>query len=252
MTATQKSHATIAWAWLRTNVDQRCEVARWAWTPIQTLRHVRADGAWRDAEAELEEQLVSDTLLAPGGVLPRHPADEYLEVHGNRWPSSDGDFQRQNSRNPCRCQRMNVVGCTMAQSLSPITPAPEPNEGETRGVGGTSGFDLAFLIQRQLFPQKEVFCRKGGRVERTQRRRNRRASTTSVSSVEANSIRLLSRSATDVSSARHPLRTLISSLCIVSVKCVLSQLRRMSSRVVRMEFLRTTGVCEGSMTCTPH
>jgi hypothetical protein len=55
------------------------------------------------------------------------------------------------------------LGLHDSQSWPPVEPAPEPDEGETRGIGGMSGFDVALLIQRQLFPQKEIFCRKSHR-----------------------------------------------------------------------------------------
>ena len=92
------------------------------------------------------------------------------------------DFQRQNSRNPWRCQRINVAGCTMAKAWRQSNQRAEPDQGEAGRSGGTLGLDVAFLIQGQLFTQKEVFCRECRR-ERRQRRRNRMTSTSSASSV---------------------------------------------------------------------
>jgi hypothetical protein len=57
------------------------------WPPIKTRQHILADGAWRDAEAEFEEQLVGDTLLAPPRLVLRHLVDNRLQLHRNPWPS---------------------------------------------------------------------------------------------------------------------------------------------------------------------
>jgi len=46
-----------------------------------------------------------------------------------------------------------------SEGLSPVEPAPEPDQGDPRRVGGTSGFDVALLIQGKLFAQEEVFRR---------------------------------------------------------------------------------------------
>ena len=54
-------------------------------------------------------------------------------------------------------------GCRLHNSydLAPIKPAPEPDQDEAGGVGGTLGCGVMLLIQRELFAQEEVFCRKG-------------------------------------------------------------------------------------------
>ncbi len=49
-----------------------------------------------------------------------------------------------------------------SQCLVPVEPAREPDQGETGGVSGALSLDVAFLIQRQLFAQKEIFCGKCG------------------------------------------------------------------------------------------
>jgi hypothetical protein len=52
-------------------------------------------------------------------------------------------------------------GLHNGQGLAPIKPATEPDEGETGGVGRTSWLDVTFLIQRELFTEKEVFGGQG-------------------------------------------------------------------------------------------
>jgi hypothetical protein len=44
------------------------------------------------------------------------------------------------------------------QRLTPVEPAPEPDQGETGGIRGAPWRDMAFLIEGKLFAQKEVFC----------------------------------------------------------------------------------------------
>ena len=44
------------------------------------LRPILSHYARRDAQAELEEQLIGDTFLAPGGVVPCHLGDQGAEV----------------------------------------------------------------------------------------------------------------------------------------------------------------------------
>jgi hypothetical protein len=46
------------------------------------------------------------------------------------------------------------------QRLTPVEPAPEPDQSETSGIGSTTGFHVALLIQCQLLTQEEVFCGK--------------------------------------------------------------------------------------------
>jgi hypothetical protein len=46
-----------------------------------------------------------------------------------------------------------------SQRLAPVEPAGEPDEGETGGVSGALRLDMAFLVEGELFAQKEIFCR---------------------------------------------------------------------------------------------
>jgi len=46
-----------------------------------------------------------------------------------------------------------------SEGLSPVEPAREPDQGDPRRVGGTSGFDVTLVIQGKLFAQEEVFRR---------------------------------------------------------------------------------------------
>ena len=48
------------------------------------------------------------------------------------------------------------------QSLTPVKPAGEPGQRDARGGGHAFRGELAFLIQRQLFPQEKVLGGEGG------------------------------------------------------------------------------------------
>jgi hypothetical protein len=48
------------------------------------------------------------------------------------------------------------------QRLAPVEPASQPDEGETGSIRGTARFEVAFLVERQLFTQKEIPRRKHG------------------------------------------------------------------------------------------
>jgi hypothetical protein len=47
--------------------------ARLAW---RSLRHVFAHRSRRDADSELDQQLIGNSLLAPQGILGGHPANQ--------------------------------------------------------------------------------------------------------------------------------------------------------------------------------
>jgi hypothetical protein len=47
------------------------------------------------------------------------------------------------------------------QRLAPIEPAGEPGQGHSSRLRGTTWLDLTFLVEGQLFAQKEVLCREG-------------------------------------------------------------------------------------------
>jgi len=51
------------------------------------LWQILPDRARRHEQAEFQQQLVSNALLAPRGILASHPADQMLELRWNRWPA---------------------------------------------------------------------------------------------------------------------------------------------------------------------
>ena len=48
------------------------------------------------------------------------------------------------------------------QSVLPIEPAAEQHQRQTGRIVGTSGLDLALLIERQLLAQEQILGRKRG------------------------------------------------------------------------------------------
>ena len=56
------------------------------------------------------------------------------------------------------------------QRLTPVEPAPKPEQGEAGGIRGAPWRDLAFLIEGELFAQKEILCgeRHGGMQTETE------------------------------------------------------------------------------------
>src|SRR5262249_48266515 len=68
------------------------------------------------------------------------------------------DFQRQNSRNPLRCQRMSVFALTFTSASRPREHATQGCHHPTGGIIGSSWFDLALLEECQLLTKEEVFC----------------------------------------------------------------------------------------------
>jgi hypothetical protein len=51
------------------------------------------------------------------------------------------------------------LGLYHGQGRSPIKPLAEPDQGDSYGIRSTPRLDMALLIQRQLFAQKEILCR---------------------------------------------------------------------------------------------
>jgi len=59
-----------------------------------------------------------DLGCAPGWIVSHHPTDEFLDFGGDRGSAGAGprDRQRQNSRNPTRCQPTTVSGFTITST----------------------------------------------------------------------------------------------------------------------------------------
>src|SRR5688572_32895563 len=98
---------------------------------------------------------MGNPLFPPRGILISHAPDEGLEVRRDRRASRCGlppPEQPKSLAMPAD-QRGWLYH---SQRLPPVEPAREPNQGETGGVSGALRLDVAFLIQRQLFAQKEI------------------------------------------------------------------------------------------------
>ena len=69
------------------------------------------------------------------------------------------DFHRQKSRNPLRCHRISVSGFTIVSAARQSISRDEHDERDPRRIIGAAGLDLAFSVERQLLPQKEILRR---------------------------------------------------------------------------------------------
>jgi hypothetical protein len=127
---------------------------------IHALGHILAHGAWRYPQPKLEAQLIGDTFLTPRGVVPGHTADKRLEVRRYRG-TPRGGLPAPEEPKPLLMPPGKRVWLHNGQPLTPVEPATEPDQSETGRIGRTSGLHVTLLIQRQLFPQEEVFCCKG-------------------------------------------------------------------------------------------
>jgi hypothetical protein len=56
--------------------------------PRRALWHVLPDRSWRDANAELVEELIGDPLLTPERILNSHAPNQLAKFHGNARTSS--------------------------------------------------------------------------------------------------------------------------------------------------------------------
>jgi len=74
--------------------------------------HIRSHRSRRDVNTQFEEELVSDPFLTPRPIRRRHRGDSCCRPTRIGGRPGARDFQRQNNRNPFRCQRMRVSGLT--------------------------------------------------------------------------------------------------------------------------------------------
>ena len=85
---------------------------------VISIRHVLSHGTRRHADAELDEELMGDALFAPGHILEAAISKmSFLSSSGTGGRPLGRDFQRQNKRNPFRCQRMSVSGFTTMRAF---------------------------------------------------------------------------------------------------------------------------------------
>src|SRR5713101_6521298 len=114
MTTTKKSHATIALAWLRTHVSQHCFGSGSRRGPPLFRYFPTVPGETRIPEFHL--QFVGNAFLSPDGIFGGHFPDQIPKVSGQASLPVGWDFQRQNSRNPLRCQRSSVSAFTFTSA----------------------------------------------------------------------------------------------------------------------------------------
>src|SRR6266851_4320578 len=116
VTTTKKSHATIALAWLRTNVSQRCfgSGSRRGPPLFRYFPTVRGD-------TRIPSFIFSSLAMRSSPQMGFSAA--IFRIRSRRSPGKRGlpvgwDFQRQKSRNPLRCQRSSVSAFTSRISFT--------------------------------------------------------------------------------------------------------------------------------------
>src|SRR5687768_11911313 len=96
-------------------VEEGQPTLSWIWGSYRSkCAQVLLDSTRRNPNTEFQLQLVSDAFLSPCRILGRHLSDQLPQVLGKCGLPVGLDFQRQNSRNPLRCQPMSVSGLTLA------------------------------------------------------------------------------------------------------------------------------------------
>jgi hypothetical protein len=113
VTTTKKSLARTSRAWFRTNVRQAC-VPRFGRRGRDGMyrRTVRGDSRMPSfSRSSLAMRSSPHVRFAAAIVaISRCTSGEIAGRPGKR------DYQRQNNRNPCRCQRISVSGFTMTSN----------------------------------------------------------------------------------------------------------------------------------------
>src|SRR5579863_6627795 len=110
VTTTKKSHATIALAWLRTNVSQRCLGSGSRRGPPRFKYFATVRG-----ETRIPSFIFSSLAIRSSPQMGFSTA--IFRIRSRRFPGKRGlpvglDFHRQKSRNPLRCQRSSVSAFT--------------------------------------------------------------------------------------------------------------------------------------------
>jgi hypothetical protein len=129
---------------------RRHTVAR---SSVETRRHVLADSTRRDPQAEFEAQFVGDAPLAPCKIVARHLTDERLQLSRN-WGPSRARWPPPEQAEPLAPPPPERLRLHHRESLLPVEPLRQPDQGEASGVGGVPWLDMVFLIQRQLLTQE--------------------------------------------------------------------------------------------------
>ena len=130
-------------------------------TTVESLGQIFAHGPGRHLQAELQQQLIGDPFLAPRWVLPGHPTDKRLQVRRHR-RSSRTWMSTARTGEPLAMPAGQGRRLNNGQRPPPVEPAGEPDQSHPGGIGGSSWFDVALLIQGQLLTQKEVLRGEGG------------------------------------------------------------------------------------------
>ena len=142
------------------------------------------------------------------------------------------DFHRQNRRNPWRCQRSNVAGCTMTNAWRQSNQRASQVRAMRMAFVACCGFTCRSWYRASCL-RRNRFSAARAVGERRHSRRKWSASTRSIRNVEAACVKEKMRD-DSVRIGKVPFHNR------GYHSCILSHLGRMASSIVRREFLRTT------------
>src|SRR4029077_16309352 len=166
--ATKKSAATMALAWLRTNVRQCCEAVllppRGSLSCGQYARTVRGETripSFTESSAAMRSSPpvgFSCTMrpLAPGRVLLPHAHNQLAKIFRNP-RSSQPRLPPPKQLEPLAMPADEGLRLNNHQCRSPVEQLRPYNQGEARCVAEPAGPNLVFLVERQLFAQEQYF-----------------------------------------------------------------------------------------------
>jgi len=151
VTATKKSQARMAAAWFFKKVDQR-------WSPRGCPRG-RFGMYLRTVRGETRIPSLSSSSLAIRSSPHRRFSIAILRISARNSFGMGGrpgrHFNRQNNRQPARCQRIIVAGCTTTSALRQSNSLARTAKLTRRSIYW-SRLDAALDVQRQLTAQEEV------------------------------------------------------------------------------------------------
>ena len=112
-------------------------------------RHVLAYGAPGDLDAEHQQKLIRDALLAPAGSLRGHPPDHSLQLRRNRWAAGTGLHSPQ----PLPGAAVPAEQSLRAnddQGVSPIEEFRQQGQSDSGDRIDAAWLDASFDIQSQM------------------------------------------------------------------------------------------------------
>ena len=126
-------------------------------------RHVLAHGARGDLDAELQQKLIRNALLAPAGILRGHPPDHSLQLRRNRWATGTGRHSPQQLPGAAVPAEQSLRA-NDDQGVSPIEEFRQQGQSDSGDRIDAPRLDVPFDIQSPLSTKEKIL-----RLDRTSR-----------------------------------------------------------------------------------